>query len=298
MSYAAYKMMHWPTGIENCASGFIRHCGADFALQIPMVPSEDFETEVQEEDDNKGSRSLLKRSARFHGRVVGASLGARLPLQVLLNQYSNGFYLWGIWLHGNVETMAILPVEGGDNHKKRDSIILAFRDAKISILEFDDSIYGLRTRCYEMERIQIADKIALLRNFHMTPTNLFFVPSPIGGVLVISANALHYHDQETPSHDMPRSSFNVELDAANATWLSYDVAMLSAKTGELLLLTLVYDGRYVPFRSYANYLGASYLELISEEAILRDQEEREQLERNIRNRDAAATKKGISFSKV
>ncbi|KAK9170293.1 hypothetical protein Syun_002433 [Stephania yunnanensis] len=31
----------------------------------------------------------------------------------------------------------------------------------------------------------------------------------------------------------------------------------------------------------------------SEEAILRDQEEREQLERNIRNRDAAATKKNV-----
>ena len=44
---------------------------------------------------------------------------------------------------------------------------------------------------------------------------------------------------------MPRSSFSVELDAANATWLSNDVAMLSTKTGELLLLTLVYDGRYV-----------------------------------------------------
>ena len=44
---------------------------------------------------------------------------------------------------------------------------------------------------------------------------------------------------------MPRSSFNVELDAANATWLLSDVALLSTKTGELLLLTLVYDGRYV-----------------------------------------------------
>ncbi|KAL8217961.1 hypothetical protein R6Q57_021334 [Mikania cordata] len=42
-----------------------------------------------------------------------------------------------------------------------------------------------------------------------------------------------------------RSSFNVELDAANATWLSNDVAMLSTKSGELLLLTLVHDGRIV-----------------------------------------------------
>lgn len=42
---------------------------------------------------------------------------------------------------------------------------------------------------------------------------------------------------------MPRSSFSVELDAANTTWLLTDVALLSTKTGELLLLNLVYDGR-------------------------------------------------------
>lgn len=45
------------------------------------------------------------------------------------------------------------------------------------------------------------------------------------------------------SQEMPRSPFSVELDAANATWLSNDVVLLSTKTGELLLLTLVYDGR-------------------------------------------------------
>ena len=47
------------------------------------------------------------------------------------------------------------------------------------------------------------------------------------------------------SHEMPRLSFSVELDTAHATWLANDVAMLSTKTGELLLLTLVYDGRLV-----------------------------------------------------
>lgn len=42
--------------------------------------------------------------------------------------------------------MAVLSVEGGDDSRRRDSIILAFKDAKISVLEFDDSIHGLRTR--------------------------------------------------------------------------------------------------------------------------------------------------------
>ncbi|XP_038685535.1 cleavage and polyadenylation specificity factor subunit 1 isoform X2 [Tripterygium wilfordii] len=87
---------------------------------------------------------------------------------------------------------------------------------------------------------------------------LLAVPSPIGGVLVISANAIHYHSQSSScalalnnyavsadsSQELPRASFSVELDAANATWLN-DVALLSTKTGELLLLTLVYDGRVV-----------------------------------------------------
>uniref|UniRef100_J3LW88 Uncharacterized protein n=1 Tax=Oryza brachyantha TaxID=4533 RepID=J3LW88_ORYBR len=25
MSYAVYKMMHWPTGVDHCAAGFITH---------------------------------------------------------------------------------------------------------------------------------------------------------------------------------------------------------------------------------------------------------------------------------
>lgn len=49
------------------------------------------------------------------------------------------------------------------------------------------------------------------------------------------------------SLEMPKSKFSVELDAANVTWLSTDVAIFSSKIGELLLLTLIYDGRYYSF---------------------------------------------------
>jgi len=45
MSYAAYKMMHWPTGIENCASGYITHSIADFAPQIPPIQTDDLESD-------------------------------------------------------------------------------------------------------------------------------------------------------------------------------------------------------------------------------------------------------------
>lgn len=48
-------------------------------------------------------------------------------------------------LHGNVESMAVLSSGGGNGSRSRDSLILAFQDAKISILEFDDSMHGLRT---------------------------------------------------------------------------------------------------------------------------------------------------------
>lgn len=38
-------MMHWPTGIENCASGFVTHSAADFKPQVPLLPSEDLDSE-------------------------------------------------------------------------------------------------------------------------------------------------------------------------------------------------------------------------------------------------------------
>lgn len=55
-------------------------------------------------------------------------------------------FVFGLFcrLHGNVESLAILSQGGADNYRRRDSIILAFEDAKISVLEFDDSIHGLR----------------------------------------------------------------------------------------------------------------------------------------------------------
>lgn len=58
------------------------------------------------------------------------------------------FLILVMWcrLHGNVESLGVLPNGGADGGRRRDSIILTFRDAKISVLEFDDSIHELRTR--------------------------------------------------------------------------------------------------------------------------------------------------------
>ncbi|KAF6156189.1 hypothetical protein GIB67_010653 [Kingdonia uniflora] len=400
MSYAAFKMMHWPTAIENCASGFITHSASDFTPQIPSIGIDDMESEwaikkeigpipnlivtagnvvevyavrvLEEKDDTKGFRP---QNEGKHGGLMSGLSGAWLEL---VCHYK---------LHGNVETMAVLAMGGSDNLKRRDSIILSFQDAKISVLEFDDSIYGLRTssmhcfegpewhylkrgrasfargplvkvdpqgRCggvlvYGLEMIILkaaqagyglvgddeasgsgatisarieSSYVISMRDLDMKHVKdftfvhgyiepvmvilhereltwagrvsskhhtcmlsalsinttlkqypliwsadnlshdaykLLAVPSPIGGVLVLSANAIYYHSQSVScllalnnyavavdsSQELPRSSFTVELDAANTTWLSHEVAMLSTKTGELLLLTLVYDGRAV-----------------------------------------------------
>ncbi|KAE8022429.1 hypothetical protein FH972_008231 [Carpinus fangiana] len=400
MSFAAYKMMLWPTGIENCASGFITHSRADFVPRINPIQTDDVDSDWPHRGDigpvpnlvvtaanvlelyvvrlqEEGSRDSRSSAEPKRGGLMDGLSGASLEL---VSHYR---------LHGNVESMAVLSIGFGDGsrRKRRDSIILAFRDAKISVLEFDDSIHGLRTssmhcfegpewlhlkrgresfargplvkvdpqgRCgvvlvYDLQMIILkaaqdgsglvgdddafgaggavsariessyiinlrdldmkhvkdfifvhgyiepvmvilhereltwAGRVSWKQNTCMVSAlsisttmkqhpliwsainlphdayKLLAVPSPIGGVLVIGTNSIHYHSQSAScalalnnyavavdgSQEMPRSSFSVELDAANATWLLSDVVLLSTKTGELLLLTLVYDGRVV-----------------------------------------------------
>lgn len=73
------------------------------------------------------------------------------------------------------------------------------------------------------------------------------------------ANSLHYHSQSGScalglnefavapegSAEHPKSKLSVELDTAQATWVAHDVALISTKTGMLLFLSLVYEGRSV-----------------------------------------------------
>ncbi|KAG8381459.1 hypothetical protein BUALT_Bualt06G0124100 [Buddleja alternifolia] len=420
MSYAAFKMMHWATGIEHCAAGYVTHSAADFTPRIPLVTGDDLDSDwttaakpigpipnlitaaanvlevytvrIQEEASSSSTDSKLAAEPKRGGVLAGVS-GASLEL---VCHYR---------LHGNVESLGVLPNGGVDGGRGRDSIILTFQDAKISVLEFDDSIHGLRTssmHCFEgpdwlqlkrgrecfprgpvvkvdplgrcaavlvygqqmivlkaaevffycrlnlvtfnsdenlassglvgednafnsgpsgaariessyivglrdLDMKHVKDLIFIngyiepvvvilhekeltwagrvsskhhtcmisalsisttlkqhpliwsAENFPHDAHKLLAVPSPIGGVLVIGANMIHYHSQSAScllalnnfavpvdgSQEMPRASFSTELDGANATWLANDVAMFSTKTGELLLLTLVYDGRIV-----------------------------------------------------
>ncbi|KAM7272599.1 hypothetical protein ACFE04_027262 [Oxalis oulophora] len=399
MSFAAYKMMHWPTGIDNCASGFITHTPADFVPQIPLLQADDLDAELAPPPPSgigpipnliiTAANVLEIYTVRVHQDAAAATSTRNLTEAKRMDGVS-GVSLELVChyrLHGNVESMNVLSSGASDSSRKRDSVILAFKDAKISVMEFDESIHGLRVssmhcfeapewlylkrgresfargplikvdpqgRCggvlvYDIQMIILkasqagsglvgdedttdsggavsarieSSYIINLRDLEMkhvkdfifvhgyiepvlvilhereptwagrltwkhhtcmisalsiststqqhpliwSATNLphdayklLAVPSPIGGVLVICANTIHYHSQLTscmlalnsyaapldPSQEMPRSSFIVELDAAHATWLSNDVALLSTKNGELLLLTLVYDGRVV-----------------------------------------------------
>lgn len=186
MSFAAYKMMHWPTGVNTCASGFITHSRADFVPQIPLSQTDELDSDWPStrrlgpipnlvitaanileiyvvrvhEESAKDSKppGPTKRSILMDG-ISGASLELvcqyRFGIDSFVFQHCSFLclcmYGWNFILliffrlHGNVESMAVLAKGGGENSRKRDSIVLAFQDAKISVLEFDDSTHGLRT---------------------------------------------------------------------------------------------------------------------------------------------------------
>uniref|UniRef100_A0A0D3FTF4 Cleavage/polyadenylation specificity factor A subunit N-terminal domain-containing protein n=1 Tax=Oryza barthii TaxID=65489 RepID=A0A0D3FTF4_9ORYZ len=328
MSYAAYKMMHWPTGVDHCAAGFVTHSPSDAAAFFTAAtvgpgPEGDIDSaaaasrprrlgpspnlvvaaanvlevyavraETAAEDGGGGTQP-----SSSSGAVLDGISGARLELVCYYR------------LHGNIESMTVLS-DGAEN--RRATIALAFKDAKITCLEFDDAIHGLRTssmHCFEGPEWQhlkrgresfawgpvikadplgrcgaalayglqmiilkaaqvilslcwsyfLSKSLHGLGNLPHDAYQLLAVPPPISGVLVICANSIHYHSQSTScsldlnnfsshpdgSPEISKSNFQVELDAAKATWLSNDIVMFSSKAGEMLLLTVVYDGRVV-----------------------------------------------------
>ncbi|CAO2041474.1 unnamed protein product [Urochloa humidicola] len=400
MSYAAYKMMHWPTGIDHCAAGFITHSPAEaaaFSSAAPATsgPDGDIDSSAARAPRRVGPTPNLVVAAAnvlevYAVRTVAATGaedgGASLSTGAVLDGISGARLelVCHYRLHGNIESMAVLS-DGTEN--TRDSIALAFKDAKVACLEFDDSINGLRTssmhcfegpdwlhlkrgresfawgpvikadpqgRCgaalvyglqmiilkaaqvgqslvgedepprvlsstavridssyvidlrllemnhikdftfvhgyiepvlvilHEQEptwagRISSKNQTCMISAFSISMSlkqhpmiwsasklphdayQLLAVPPPISGILVICANSIHYHSQSTScslalnsflsqpdgSPETLKTSFYVELDAAKATWLSHDILMFSTKNGEILLLTVVYDGRSV-----------------------------------------------------
>ncbi|KAH6828049.1 cleavage and polyadenylation specificity factor 160 [Perilla frutescens var. hirtella] len=166
MSFAAFKMMHWASGIEHCAAGFITHSAADSSPRIPPITADDLDSDwatsnkpigsvpnlitaaanvlevyiVRVQEESSSSLAYKAAAEPKGGGVLAGVSGASLELACHYR------------LHGNVESLGVLPNGAADGGRRRDSIILTFRDAKISVLEFDDSIHGLRTssmHCFE-----------------------------------------------------------------------------------------------------------------------------------------------------
>ncbi|GJN12975.1 hypothetical protein PR202_ga31305 [Eleusine coracana subsp. coracana] len=172
MSYAAYKMMHWPTGIDHCAAGFIAHCPSDAAAFSSASSAGGAATPGPDGDVDSATARVPMPVGPTPNLVVAAAnvlevyavmaeaAAAEDEASGPQPSSSPGTVLDGICrarlelvchyrLHGNIESMAVLS-DGTDN--RRGSIALAFEDAKITILEFDDSICGLRTssmHCFE-----------------------------------------------------------------------------------------------------------------------------------------------------
>lgn len=73
-------------------------------------------------------------------------------------------------LHGNIESMSVLS-DGTEN--RRDSIALAFKDAKIVCLEFDDSINGLRTRYGYITLVSHFEQPSKVERFSFAPVGVF-----------------------------------------------------------------------------------------------------------------------------
>ncbi|CAM6094104.1 unnamed protein product [Calypogeia fissa] len=442
MSYAAFKMVHSPTGVETCASAFLTHSpvlgGAEgeevlffkhddggsqhYAARLNssrreggglsaagscLLPNlviskanvlEVYYVRCQEAEDDEED----EESSNANGEVAAAAAEQPAPMHMPVGQPGRrGRNMDGVsaaWLelacsyrlHGNVESMAVLSHRQDEgSRRRRDAIILAFRDAKISVLEFDDSTHNLRTssmhyfegpewehlkrgrerfalgpliraepigRCagmlvYNCQMVVLraaqvgyglededdntssgaassicahvaSSYVVNLRSMDMKhvkdfvflhgynepvilvlherePTwagrvavkrhtcsitalsinttlmqhtvfwfaaslpydayKLIAVPSPVEGVLVLAGNTLHYYNQSSSCllalnefatapegiSDMPKSKISVELDAAQVSWISHDVALFSTKNGNLLLLHLDYDGRNV-----------------------------------------------------
>jgi cleavage and polyadenylation specificity factor subunit 1 len=197
MSYAAFKMVHSPTGVEHCAAAYLTHTAGhldttDIASFGPLefgywgaggvsaTPKEGggggsgsgglppnlvvakanllevYHVRVLLEGDertsssggssnnNGSSASSVATAGAIHGTLgkteVVTARGSSLPAAVSSVKLE---LACSYRLHGNVESLAVLSHRREEYRRRRDAIVLAFRDAKIAVLEFDDSTHGL-----------------------------------------------------------------------------------------------------------------------------------------------------------
>ncbi|KAK6121924.1 hypothetical protein DH2020_044327 [Rehmannia glutinosa] len=373
MSYAAYKMMHWATGIEHCASGFITHSAADFTPRILPVTADDLDSDwpastkpigpvsnlvtaaanvlevytvrIQEESsssmDSKAAAEpkrggvlagvadlAISSSSSMHcfegpdwlhlkrgrecfprgplvkvdplGRcaavlvyglqmIVLKAAEVRFSAQRLSTQHASAHlfnHRQSLKEMPNESNLASSGLVGEDSafssgptgaSRIESSYIFGLRDLDMKHVKDFIFIHGyiepVVVILHEQEltwagRVSWKQHTCMISALSISTTlkqhpliwsatnlphdayKLLAVPSPIGGVLVIGANTIHYHSQSAScvlalnnfavpvdgSQEMPRSGFTTELDAANATWLTNDVADITTIGNSLFFL--------------------------------------------------------------
>jgi cleavage and polyadenylation specificity factor subunit 1 len=74
MSYAAYKMMHLPTGIDHCAAGFVTHSPSDAAaFSSPASAADAAATPGPDDDVDSAAARTPKRVGPTPNLVVAAA---------------------------------------------------------------------------------------------------------------------------------------------------------------------------------------------------------------------------------
>eukprot|EP00191_Tetraselmis_sp_GSL018_P008178 CAMPEP_0177610928 /NCGR_PEP_ID=MMETSP0419_2-20121207/20117_1 /TAXON_ID=582737 /ORGANISM="Tetraselmis sp., Strain GSL018" /LENGTH=171 /DNA_ID=CAMNT_0019106419 /DNA_START=80 /DNA_END=591 /DNA_ORIENTATION=- len=128
MSKAIFQQVLKPTGVSHCTSAFFEHAAAPSGEDsIPNLVVAKF-TQIQ------------VYAIRVPG-VRDAEVDIDLSRLELVGEWS---------LSGTVESLAVLRSQ--QKGRQRDSILITFREAKASLVEFDEATNSLRTislHCWE-----------------------------------------------------------------------------------------------------------------------------------------------------
>eukprot|EP00960_Hanusia_phi_P054800 762781-Hanusia_phi.AAC.3 len=126
--YAALRESHAATTVTGTAAGKFR---SEHEQNLAVVKSSQLELYVLKEEERKGvgGRQGTHNGQSAAGDSCHSEGGAKLQC---VGRYD---------LYGNVEAMAFIRLPGRD----RDHLFLVFKDAKLSILEYDNSIDDIVT---------------------------------------------------------------------------------------------------------------------------------------------------------
>eukprot|EP00850_Spirogloea_muscicola_P016587 SM000135S27031 [mRNA] locus=s135:382502:389897:+ [translate_table: standard] len=164
MSYAGFRTLHAPTGVDAAAAAFLTHTArspsplpdsgwpgalpspaAESSPRVQVTPwppsrSAEGPPHVDLPPDLVVAKANVLEIYRLcmQPGLGSAGAGDKAFLQLVCEHR----------LQENIEGLAVLAGQGGGRGQRcgrRDALLLAFREAKISVLEFDDASHALRT---------------------------------------------------------------------------------------------------------------------------------------------------------